>query len=302
MSVFTAALRLWRAGAAMIEEGLASLPALAALAQSWRVAGAQAPDSQIEGRAPLVVRLRPEDGAFERAIVLPGAAARDLDQALALNLERWSPFAPEDTLAAVAPGSLRNEGQGLRFTLALASKTRLARLEEALRERGAAGPIAFDAAEAGAPVRYDLLTGVRPRARPLSAGDALLGLCVAGLIAGAAAAALMVQAGPDPTGGRQPADAASLADAAKRQTPSLVTAINALSEALPDTAHLNTLRFDTQGVTASGVASDAGALPARAEATGRFSGARIDGAVEADAGGREGFELVASHAGPGRTP
>lgn len=295
MKLITVIAQAWRDVVDYLDRGLATLPGLGALVTDWEThALAEALEAQPSGR-PLLVRLTPRDGGFERSITLPGVKASNVQQVLAFNLERWSPFAGPDTAALVAPDTIVSTNEGLTATVPLASRSRLNTHLEQLREQGWSGPIAFSAAGASTPAAYDFLTGRRPRTALVTPGDCVAGFAVSGVLAFVVAALAYLALVEEPTAFFAGPDLATQADAQTRRSPSLVKSMAALTEALPDTAYLETLRFDALGVTVTGLAEDAASLPALAEATGRFQQARIEGSIASDASGLEAFELVALH-------
>lgn len=296
MSFIAAIAQTWRDAVDYLDRGLAVLPVFSALAGRWETHTlAEALRAESSAR-PLLVTLTPRDGGFERSITLPGVTASTLQKVLAFNLERWSPFPGDDTTALVAPETIIPTDNGLTATIPLASKSRLSAHLEALRERGWTGPIAFSAARSDSAAGYDFLTGRLPRTASVTLGDCVAGFAVFGVVAGILAAAAYLALVDEPTALFAGPDLATQADAQVARSPSLVTSLAALTEALPDTAFVETLRFDELGITVTGLAEDAASLPALAEETGRFQAARIEGSITADSSGLESFELVASHA------
>ena len=297
-------IHLWREARALVEEGLAALPVLGPrIVPAWTVIQA---GSTLEpagpAHAPTVLRLPPAAGAFEREIRIAGAGEADIERTVELNLDRWSPFAPSDTLYAVVPGSVRRADGLLAFRLALASRARVEAWVAAAREAGIAGRLAVDAAGPGrqsAAPPYDLRTGARPRTGPVTAAEGLLTLGIGGAIAGLAGLAVLAgtEIADGPAGGEL--SRAAQIDRLKRDMPSAVESLAHIAAALPDATVLEELRFDTAGVVLAGRSGDAASLPVRLEQTGVFEQARLVGALMPDAAGGERFELSARHARPG---
>lgn len=300
--------RLWQDILALTEEGLAALPVLGPkLVPAWTVLPAGATSAQTgAARTPVVLRLSPQTGALERQVRLPGGDEAHLEESVELNLHRWSPFDPADTLYAIVPGSVQRTDGLLSFRLALASRARVETWVAAAREAGATGRLAVDAARGGlesARPLYDLRSGGRPRSAPVMASEGLLALATAAAIAGLAG--LVILAGSEESTGlraRPDVPRAEAIDTLKREMPSAVETLSGIAAALPDGTVLEELEFDTGGVVLSGISSEAASLPVRLEATGAFDQARLQGALVPDAGGRERFEISADHARPGRRP
>lgn len=297
-------IRAWREARVLVEEGLASLPVLGArLVPGWTIIPAGEIVHGAGARAPAVLRLPPGAGAFERAIRVPGAGEADIDRTVELNLERWSPFEPSDTLYAIVPGSVRRAEGLLSFRLALASRTRVEAWIAAAREAGASGPLAVDVAQPGresARPLYDLRSGGRPRTGPATAGEGLLVLGAAAAIAGMAGLVMLAgnEAVGGPLSGPQVSRAATI-DHLKREAPSAVESLATIAGALPDGTVLEELRFDDAGIVLAGRSEEAASLPVRLEATGAFERARLEGALIPDAAGGERFEIRARHASSG---
>lgn len=304
MSLIGKLLHVGREARALVDEGVASLPVLGPrLVPAWTIIPAGGALSAESARAPAVLRLPPGAGAFEREIRLPGAGEADIEQAVRLNLERWSPFAPSDTLYAIVPGSVRRTDGVLGFRLALASRSRIDVWVAAAREAGAPRRLAIDVARAGSEAArplYDLRSGHRPRPAPVTAGEALLALgaiaCVAG-VAGLASLTVHDRAGGEFAG--PVASQAATIDRLKRDAPSSVEALATVAAALPDTSVLEELHFTEEGVLLSGRSDEAASLPVRLEATGAFEQARLEGPLTPDGSGGERFEIRARHAQPG---
>ena len=262
----------------------------------WRIYDGE-PDAVafLPGRQPTVLRLPQTAGAFEREIRLPAEAKSALDETVKLNLARWSPFDPADTLSAVVPGTERWTDGVLTFRLAMASRRRIARGVAQARASGITGRVCVDVSDGQrlAPV-YDLLTGGRPRSGPIRPGEALVAMAGISTVAGLVGLALMgASRGAHVEAAGAPASEAVIIDRLKRSSPSAVASIAGIAAALPDNTFLDELRFDATGVVLTGRSSDAGELPVRIEATQAFTRARLVGAVTPDPNGGERFVLSA---------
>ncbi|MDR0274981.1 MAG: PilN domain-containing protein [Burkholderiaceae bacterium] len=272
------------------------------------------------GAHPLpAVEIAPDD-VLERHLALPGLGAADLDQAVRLEVQSSSPFAPEQTVFGYRVGAGEGEGGTRRVDLALTSRQQC---EAALARAGAGAQAEIwllpppSARMLGIPCQPLVLRGwgEAARARASARGQRIalgwlalaLALLAALLVtpvaferlraiqAQNALDALQKQAAPQVAQrealmrGSQ-ALRATGAIAAKRLA--LPPVLDLLTRALPDSAWLNAIRVDGDKIVITGQADDATALVSALAAMPGVSGARQSSPATRGAGdAKERFSI-----------
>jgi general secretion pathway protein L len=278
------------------------------------------PGSPPAALAELTARLRPAPAlalalpdALTRRVVLPLAAAEGLEEALALDLDRQTPFRPEDV--AFTWRVLATDAAERRLTVALTVAPRAALAEaEALAAR--LGLRLHHALPVAAPPwRDDLLAGRRRAPAPLTAaamaGAAAL-LLAAGLVwpvlreerAVAALEAEIAEARRAAAGAAARREAAAArvlpASLAARFGEPATLRLADLSRALPDEAHLRRLVLREGQMEIVGLAPSTAALVVQlASVPGIGPVAYQAPVVASEVAGRELFQLgLAAAAAP----
>lgn len=267
-------------------------------------------DAALPGLAGRPVELRVTAGAALRTTLrLPAAAAGNLRQVVAFEMDRETPFtADEVRFDARVAG---REGRHLLVDLLIVPKSLAGQaMAAAARLRLPVERLTVDGADAAA---FDLRT---PAERPAAHRPSrlLLGLAVAlgiavlaappllalwraerleGLIAAVQPRAELAQRLRSELDRRS--GAASALDAAKRQTPSALALLAELSERLPDGVWLDQVRVAQGEVRLTGYAPNAAALIALLEDSPLLERVRFESGVTQDpARRRERFQIIAA--------
>ena len=272
------------------------------------------------------VLMLPADAVLVQRLALPAAVGRDLRQALSFELDRFTPFTPEQVHYAARREGVADER--LWVTLAL---VRRAFLDECLEQCALRG-ISLDGVDVrnvqGQPMGFDLLPesyapGKRDRAPKLILGLGLL--CVALLAAlpllwihnrEAALDAMQIEvqglrrqaaeAGALRTARDENRDALRLLIERRLRQPPRALVLGELTECLPRDAWLQSLEIRTDGqLDMSGVSARASALIGDIKRCAHVTDAQFQGVIQPDpASGGERFYLrarvrgEAGHAAP----
>lgn len=240
-----------------------------------------------------------------RSFTLPAAAKENLAGAIAAELDRVTPFTPDQAYFVWQAGPAK--GREIPVELALVPR----RLADPLRAEGVARLVAPDAAPNWLRGRNLLPVGASGW-RPALSRPVLLLLLLALLLPGAASywrgahlqtrlAEARGEAAKTLTLSREVASrraGLSPLDIERAARPSVSLLLADLTRALPDGAYLDALAVDGQSVSLSGYAVSAAALiPALAQ-SGRFTDAHFTGGVIREPErGLERFQIATLYAG-----
>ncbi len=266
------------------------------------------------GRLRFVLGLA-EGRSVRRLVRLPAAAEEDLAGVLAYEIDRLTPFRPEELHYDWRLAARRREAGRIEVELVLAPRAEIAPAFEEIAAAGLPAPARLDLLDAeGRPEGRNLLPPddaprgrLARRATPLLAtAAALLALAwwlaahdarqgelarLEAALADARRIARGLDAGAGPTGAEAAAALAALE--AKETAPMLAAVLAAVTEVLPDDTHLERLSFETGGeagasLDIAGLSRDASALPALFAADPRFAAPRF--AAPITRAGEEGQE------------
>lgn len=290
--------------------GARSLGALSALPQRERRALAAAARS----RGLEIVFAMPAAQAVTRRIALPAAAERDLDAVLGFEMDRLTPFAADEVFYDRRIAARRPEQNRLEVELTFAPLAGARAALSALESEGLAPDRADLMAEDGQLAGRSMRSPVEPPRRrgPLGLKVAVIGLSAFILLSLAhalldlrriearvealgrevSAARAAALGAADARRAAESGDAGRVALALRRDAPSALETLAALSDALPDQAWLTRLDLQQAELTIAGYAEDAAALPAALAAASAFDAPRFLAPVTRDAvDGREVFTL-----------
>ncbi len=224
--------------------------------------------------------LLPESKSLRRPLTMPAISDTDLRQALFYEIERQTPFQPEDVYYDYRVLSRRSEDK--RLTLELTTVPR-AILDRILRQVGDWGlqPVVVDVvtSDAQAGVGINLLKAEQLIARRSTwrMASAVLAVCLMGAVfyvpvsqlaavdkSLASEVALESAKAKQTVAKRteldQMVNAASFLDQRKRETPSVLSVLDALTKALPDNTWLVALNQNKSEVKISGFSGAAAEL------------------------------------------
>ncbi len=254
----------------------------------------------------------PEASALRRTARLPLAAEEDLGAVIAFELDRLTPFRPDELYYAWRLRARRPETSEVEVEIALAPRAEHANAAAALAEAGL-----------GPPARIDLVDGdgrlagldLSPKAGDPKAGRGALAtaalllavLAIAGAWAWIEIAARdreaealedalfqarrLARALSDTEAPEAGGAAALAAYRAKAGAPRAVTLLADISETLPDGTWLDSLTLDEGGVTLGGVSDQASRLPALLAARPGLAAPRFAAPIVSAEAGRERFLL-----------
>ncbi len=275
------------------------------------------------GKTRVALRL-PAQSALRKTLVMPQAAEPDMRRALALQIDRQSPFGPEEVYFDYRVAARRAEARELDVELVVVPKTVVDAALDAVAGWGLS-PSIVDIAEDPEP-------GAEPRLNLISAAEHLNGarrwsrpnLALACLAAALLAAAIYVPLERERAGAqalsRQAATAKAEAEATfklretldrlrsggrflaerKARTPSVLGALNELTRLFPDDNWLYELQFNGTDIRVSGYANSASALIAAIDGSPLFAKPSFRSPVTQDqASGLEKFSLSFEFEGAG---
>jgi general secretion pathway protein L len=287
------------------------------LAQVPLLAGDTRLDRLLAGRATALPRwgLLPASAGLERRIRLPAAAASRLQPVLGFEIDRYTPFAPEDVHFDARPLGAAGEDQ-IEVALAVVPRRHVAALRDGLHGLGFVLDGIDLADPAGQPRGYNLLPVAERsrRAPPMRGWNLALGAVA--LLAIAAAGARIIdnrQAALDAAqarGDRQLAQASAVAaqrsrlaarvegarflDQVRAARPTTLEVWNEVTARLPEGTWLESFSIQGDQLLLAGQSDDAPLLVERMEGSPLWRKPALTGALRPDAGsGRNRFSLSA---------
>lgn len=255
------------------------------------------------GNRPAILRLNPSQSLC-RTVILPQAAEPQIRDAIAFQIDRYTPFRTEDVFFGFAVTN--REDQTLEVELAVAPRKMVAGLVEMLRGLGV---------ETGRLAVGDIAIGQETAARAATGRAALVPLAVAAILAVADIATPLVRGWlelEDLRAEMEEAKAQAIATAALRQEvdkqtrqlsfaterrrvqPPMEEVLTELTRLVPDGTWATHLSIDGGTVQFTGTSNAANSLVTALEQSALFTRAAFRSPVTQDsASGREQFHLSA---------
>ena len=272
--------------------------------------GVSALVARVRRKAEQTVLVLPDHMVLRRVVELPLAARENLREVMSFELDRFTPFAPDEVMFDLRPLSADPEAQTLAVDLAAVPRDQAARLEAAAEAWGLTSDIVCFADQRDAEAPDAAFVFRRPEIRRGASGRLALALWIcAGVIAAALVALPLhrqqavlddlqaqlldrrTEAAAVDVLRRQVAETAAVTDQLvdrKRASPAAVALLAELTELLPDDTWLLQIRMFDDQLTMAGYSGGASALIPILEGSDLFAEVRFEAPVTLD--GRIGLE------------